>query len=250
MNPIPDRTAWLQGDDARCQHPPTPVPRAWRMVLLGPPGVGKGTQAGLLSYALGACPLSTGDLLRAAHATPAPAGSAMAEAQACLCRGQLVPEETMFALLAARQRCLRCCGGFILDGFPRTLAQAVELDALLAHESLRLDAVLHYEMPAELLVSRLSGRRVCPACHTTYHLTHRPPHTIGRCDHCQTALAPRPDDTLDALRRQLEAYQETIEPVLALYRGRGQLLTLDARGEASGVLAHTLAQLTSLAPGR
>lgn len=249
MNPTHDRTAWLQGGDARCVQPPTRVQRAWRLVLLGPPGSGKGTQASLLGHALGACPLSTGDVFRAARTTPAPAGSAMAEAQACLCRGQLVADETMFTLLAERSRCLKCCGGFLLDGFPRTLAQAVELDSLLAQHSVRLDAVINYTLPAELLVSRLSGRRVCPTCHATYHVTHRPPREIARCDHCQDALVIRPDDHLDAIRSRLAVYAAEMEPVLALYRGRGCLLTIDAAGDAPAVLARTLDALAPIALG-
>lgn len=250
MNPTPDRTAWLQGGDAYCSHPPQPLPRAWRLVLLGPPGCGKGTQAALLAHSLGACTLSTGDILRAARSSPAPVGSAMAEAQACLNHGRLVPDSTMVELLAARRHCLRCHGGFLLDGYPRSLGQALELDDLLAQESLRLDAVIHYEVANEVLVSRLSGRRSCPACHATYHVTHRPPHTRDRCDHCLIDLVTRADDHLDAIRNRLVAYRDGIDPILALYRQRNQLLTVNAEGDAGDILAHTLDALAPLVLGR
>src|SRR3954468_19041306 len=127
MTPTRDRAAWLLGGEAHCNLPPTDVKRAWRLVLLGPPGVGKGTQAEYLTRALGCCQLSTGDVFRAARNQPVPAGSAMAAAQACMHCGKLVPDETVLALVHERGRCLHCTGGFLLDGFPRTVAQAQAL---------------------------------------------------------------------------------------------------------------------------
>src|SRR6266568_751892 len=143
-----DRTAWLRGAAARCRVPAKPQKLPRRLVLLGAPGVGKGTQAELLSANLGACHLSTGDIFRAAKSlNKCERTSALTEALEHMRRGELVPDTTVLALVAERVGCLRCQGGFLLDGFPRTVAQATALEKLLAGEKLKLDAVLSYELP-------------------------------------------------------------------------------------------------------
>jgi adenylate kinase len=246
MTPVHDKTAWLQGGDAVCLQPPTVVQRTWRLVLLGPPGVGKGTQAELLSRALGACALSTGDVFRAARGRVVSPGSPMAEAQDYMERGELVPDETVLALISERGRCLHCGGGFMLDGFPRTRPQAQAIDALLARENLQLDAVISYELPAAEIIARLTGRRVCPQCKAVFHVTSRPPATAGVCDQCGGKLVQRPDDRPDAVRVRLEAYAADTIPLAAHYRAQGLLVPIDASGRPEEIFAHTLDALAAL----
>jgi adenylate kinase len=143
-----DRTAWIKGGTAQCVVRPKKPPRAYRLVLLGPPGVGKGTQAELLSDSLGACPLSTGDVFRAAKKLEAfEISPGMATALEHMRKGELVPDETVLNLVRERVKCLRCYGGFLLDGFPRTVPQAEALDQILRGQGVKLDAVLSYELP-------------------------------------------------------------------------------------------------------
>src|SRR5215467_13730467 len=190
-----DRKTWLTGGSARCNVPAEPRTTPRRLVLLGAPGVGKGTQAELLGQHLGACHLSTGDIFRAAkidgseHST-----SAMKRALECMKRGDLVSDETVLAIVAERSNCLRCGGGFLLDGFPRTVAQAEALDKLLASQHARLDGVLSYELPLKSIVARLSGRRTCLKCKAVFHLDALPPAKAGLCDHCGSPLYLREDD--------------------------------------------------------
>lgn len=246
MTPTHDRTAWLQGGDAVCLQPPTLVHRTWRLVLLGPPGVGKGTQAELLSRALGACSLSTGEVFRAARGRAMPPGSPMAEAQEYMERGDLVPDSTVLALISERGRCLHCSGGFMLDGFPRTLPQALAIDDLLDREHVQLDAVISYELPADEIISRLTGRRVCPQCKSVFHLTGRPPRVGGICDQCGGALVQRPDDRPEAVAVRLAAYQADTVPLTEHYRARGLLVPINATGRPEEIFARTLDALASL----
>jgi adenylate kinase len=147
MTPGRERTAWLQGGGTDCLPRPPVVHRAWRLVLLGPPGPGRESQALLLARALGACVLSVRDVFCAAQDRPAAPGSAVARAQRCLREGDLVSDDTRLALLRERAGCIRCCGGFVLDGFPRTLREAEAIEELLAGEFLQLDAVISYAAP-------------------------------------------------------------------------------------------------------
>ena len=245
MTSLRDRTAWLEGGQAVCLQPPPEVRRTWRLVLLGSPGVGKGTQAEFLSRALGACPLSTGDVFRAAKGRAAPPGSAMAEAQKCMAHGDLVSDETVLALVRERDRCLHCKGGFMLDGFPRTVTQAVALDALLEAQRVRLDAAINYELPTSQVISRISGRRVCPGCKAVYHVTTRPPVRAGLCDHCGTKLVQRPDDTAESVAVRLEAYHAVTTPVADYYRAQGILVSIPANDEPAKIFAHTLDALAT-----
>ncbi|MSU23652.1 MAG: nucleoside monophosphate kinase [Opitutus sp.] len=246
MTPIRDRTAWLQGGDAVCLQPPLEVKRSWRLVLLGPPGAGKGTLASLLFNALGACPLSTGDVFRAAKCHCAAPGTAMATAQAQMTRGELVTDETVLHLLRERTRCLHCRGGFMLDGFPRTLAQARALDALLSEENVLLDALLNLEMPDDKLLARLSGRRVCPSCKAVFHVATQKPRVMGLCDQCGDGLVQRPDDLPASIRVRLEAYHSATMPVADYYRKKGLLVSVAAEGAPVDNLAHALDGLAAL----
>lgn len=246
MTPTRDRTAWLQGGDAVCLQPPPAVHRTWRLVLLGPPGVGKGTQAELLSRALGACPLSTGDVFRAAKGREFEPGSAMARAHASMQRGELVSDDIVLSLISERCRCLHCNGGFMLDGFPRTAPQAQAIDALLAREQLALDAVVSYELPTPEIVARLTGRRICPACKAVFHVTSRPPAVEGVCDHCGGKLEQRADDRPEAVQVRLAAYAADTTPLAAHYRAKGLLIPISATGQPEEIFARTLDALAVL----
>ena len=193
-----DRKAWLAGGSAQCNLPPHKNKTPLRLVLLGAPGVGKGTQAEMLCDNLGTCHLSTGDIFRAAKALePCQLTPALTAALEYMRRGDLVPDETVLAMVTERVRCLHCEGGFLLDGFPRTVAQAEALDNLLETENLQLNAVLSYDLPIEQVVARLSGRRTCADCKAVFHIAARPPRTPEVCDHCNGKLYQREDDRLD-----------------------------------------------------
>lgn len=239
-----NRAAWLKGGQARCSVPPRASARPWRLVLLGAPGVGKGTQAELLHQRLGACPLSTGDVFRTARALdPCERTPALNEALEFMRRGELVPDATVLTMVRERRDCLRCRGGFLLDGFPRTVAQAEALDQLLTEEQVRLDAVLSYELELEKIVTRLSGRRTCAQCKAVFHVTTRPPRVAGICDHCGGPLVLREDDRPEAVRVRLAAYEQSTAPLARYYRQRGLLVPIAAEGEPEAIFAQTVAAL-------
>jgi adenylate kinase len=236
-----DRKAWIRGETVQCELPPKRNAQPHRMVLLGAPGVGKGTQAELLCAHLGACQLSTGDIFRAAKALdPSERTPALTAALEYMRRGDLVPDETVLALVAERMGCLRCEGGFLLDGFPRTVAQAEALEMLLAGEKLKLDAVLSYELPLENVVSRLSGRRTCPNCKAVFHVEARPPKVAGVCDHCGGKLYQREDDRPESIRVRMEAYERSTAPLADFYRRRNLLLSIPAEGTPEEIFQRTL----------
>jgi adenylate kinase len=160
-----DRAAWLQGPSAQCSPLPSETQTPWRLILLGAPGVGKGTQAELLHHRLGACHLSTGDVFRgAAGRNTCEQSPAMKVALEFMRRGELVPDSTVWGMVKERCGCIRCQGGFILDGFPRTIAQADALKSLMEQEKIPLDAVIDYELPCTEIIARISGRRTCKNC--------------------------------------------------------------------------------------
>jgi adenylate kinase len=211
------------------------------VVLLGAPGVGKGTQAELLGARLGACPLSMGDVIRQGRLsiTRTPA---MTRAMEHMERGELVPDPTVLALLGERHGCLRCPAGlgFILDGFPRTVVQAQELQRMLHARQVMLDVVVDYQLPIATIVDRLAGRRVCPSCRAVYQLLSHPPRTPGHCDRCATALEQRSDDQPGAIRTRMAAYQDSTGPLLDFYDRLGLLVTIPAHGSPEEILARTL----------
>jgi adenylate kinase len=220
-----------------------PHDRPYRLVLLGPPGVGKGTQAELLTQALGTCHLSTGDVFRAAQCgtEPTPALKAALEAMR---RGELVSDAVVVSLVRERSRCLRCRGGFLLDGFPRTVIQAEALDALLVDQGVALDAVLSYELPLEEVVSRLSGRRTCPGCKAVYHVVARPPRAEGICDQCASELVQREDDRPESIRVRMHTYEESTRPLTEYYGRTGKLVSIRASGTPEEILKRSLQALT------
>lgn len=237
----PDRQAWLGGGDDRCNNPPDPPPgQPWRLVLLGAPGVGKGTQAEILCSRLSTCHLSTGDILRAAQCDgKATHTQALEGALVSMRQGALVSDEVMLQIVSERGRCLRCCGGFVLDGFPRTLAQAEALEALLAREGVALDAVFNYELPSEEIVERLGGRVVCRECKAVYHETRQPPQRPGLCDKCGNPLFRREDDRPEAIRTRLKAYDEANKPVVDWYTSKGLLINVPAHGTPEEIYVRT-----------
>jgi adenylate kinase len=204
--------------------------------------VGKGTQAELLCKTLGACHLSTGDIFRAAQCQtePSPALKAALEAMR---RGDLVPDDVVVALVRERAGCLRCRGGFLLDGFPRTAAQADALDAMLAEQGLGLDAVVSYELPLEEVVARLGGRRTCPGCKAVYHLAARPPRAQGTCDQCGGPLVQRDDDRPHAIRVRMRAYEQCTRPLADYYQRSGKLVSVRASGTPEEILGRTTQSL-------
>ena len=242
-----DRAAWLKGDDAHCAVPPRGQERPFRFVLLGAPGVGKGTQAELICERLGTCHLSTGDIFRAARSlTHDERTPALEEALDYMHRGELVPDLTVLNLVAERVRCLRCPGGFLLDGFPRTVAQAEALGDLLDEQKIRLTAVLNYELPLAKVVSRLSGRRTCPGCKAVFHVSARPPRVAGVCDHCGGSLFQRDDDRPDSIRTRMEVYETSTTPLIDYYAQRDALVTISAEGTPEEIYQRTLAGLNGI----
>ncbi len=237
---VGERAAWLLGGTGRCASLPVPQKEPRRLVLLGAPGVGKGTQAELLHQWSGACHLSTGDIFRAAKGLPPGERTpAIESALGFMARGELVPDETVVAMLCERVRCLRCVGGFLLDGFPRTVAQAEAFERLLKAEDLPLTAVIDYELPIDQIVERLAGRRVCAACKGISHVTDKLP-SPGICPHCGGKLYQREDDRPEAVRVRMEAYQRSTKPLIEYYCQRGLLLTVSAEGTPAEILRRTV----------
>jgi len=236
------RAAWLR-PSARCLARPQARGSVWRLVLLGAPGVGKGTQAGLLSERLGTCHLSTGDVFRAARSSAKPPSPAMAAALDCMRQGKLVPDQTVWEMVRERIGCLRCLGGFVLDGFPRTLAQADSLRQLMDKECLELDAVVNYVLPLSEIIKRLSGRRACAVCNAVFHLTNQPPKQDGVCDHCGGRLYQRDDDRSGSIAVRLQAYERSTEPLIQFYRNLGRLTVILASGSPEEIFARTVTAL-------
>jgi adenylate kinase len=241
MQIVRDRKAWLAGPATRCNFPPEQLARPLRLVLLGAPGVGKGTQAEFLSNNVGACHLSTGDIFRAAKAMDACQRTpALTAALQYMRRGELVPDDTVLALITERIGCLKCEGGFLLDGFPRTVAQAEALERLLKKHRLQLDAVISYDLPIERIVSRLSGRRTCPQCKAVFHVDALPPKVEGICDHCCAKLYQREDDRPESVRVRMQAYEKSTAPLVDFYRARGLLRSVSAEGTPEEICQRTL----------
>ncbi len=241
--PNNSRSAWLQGPSAPCESVPE-KPNAVRLVLLGAPGVGKGTQAELLTQRLGACHLSTGDVFRAAGKTPeCEQTPAMKAALEYMRRGELVPDSTVWEMVRERSACLHCGGGFILDGFPRTLGQAESLEGLMQREGLALTAVVNYDLAASEIVARLGGRRTCEKCKAVYHVTERPPKAAGICDRCGGKLFQREDDRPESVKVRLETYERSTAPLIQFYEGIGLLVSVQAKGTPEAIYERTLEAL-------
>lgn len=244
MEQKPDRSAWLKGPSAQCNPSPATSERPYRLVLLGAPGVGKGTQAQLIADRLGACHLSTGDVFRAAKCLGNDELSpAMQQALDFMKRGELVPDSTVLSMIEERVACLRCNGGFLLDGFPRTVPQAEALQDILQKEDLPLNGVINYELPIDEIVSRLSGRRTCSGCKAVFHVTTMPPKQEGKCDHCSADLIQREDDRPESVRVRMEAYQTSTAPLTEFYDKLGLLVPVSAAGGPNEIFERTMTTL-------
>lgn len=196
-----------------------------RIILMGPPGGGKGTQARVLQDMFGIVQLSTGDMLRAAVKAGTEVGL---KAKAIMEAGALVPDEVMVGVIKARIAEPDCAGGFILDGFPRTIPQAEALDAMLDDMYMGLDAVIEVRVPDEMIVERITGRYACAKCGAGYHDTFQKPKVAGVCDACgSTEFIRRKDDTADTVATRLLAYHQQTAPLLPYYAERGLLKTID-----------------------
>ena len=207
------------------------------LILLGPPGAGKGTQAKLLVAELGTPHISTGDMFRDHIARDTELGK---QVKAITAGGQLVPDEVTNALVKDRLSRPDVAKGFILDGYPRTVPQAQYLDGLLRSLGRKLDRVVSYEVAEEMVVERISGRRSCPKCGAVYHVSQNPPKKADVCDKEGAALVQRPDDKPENVRVRLAEYGAKTEPLKRYYREQGLLAEVDGVGTTDGILAATL----------
>jgi adenylate kinase len=203
-----------------------------RVVLLGPPGAGKGTQAKLLQEEFQACQVSTGDILRKAVAEQSQVGK---EASEYINRGALVPDQVIVKLVAERLKDNDCRKGFILDGFPRTIPQAQSLEEILKKMGLALQRVLLVQLPPGLIIERLAGRRICRGCGAPYHRSFDPPKHEGVCDRCGGELLQRDDDREETVRARLDVYDAQTAPLIDYYRQRGILREIDGVGKVEDI---------------
>ena len=199
-----------------------------KLVLLGAPGAGKGTQAEILSRKLNIPTISTGNILRAAMKNGTPVGL---KAKSYVESGKLVPDDVIIGIVCERLAEPDCANGYILDGMPRTIPQA---EALIAH-GIELDGVLSLEVSDEDIVERMAGRRVCPRCGASYHVRMNPPKQDGICDACGTALIVRPDDAPETVRDRLHVYHEQTEPLKGFYEKLGLLHSVENVGSIEDV---------------
>lgn len=200
-----------------------------RTVILGPPGAGKGTQAAKITAKYSIPHISTGDILRDNIRRKTELGM---RAREYMNKGALVPDELVIEIACARLLEDDCRAGFLLDGFPRTVAQARALDGFLAEHGGRIDKVIDIEAADEVLIPRMTGRRVCPGCGASYHIVSMPPRRTGVCDRCGSELIQRDDDTEAIVRNRLAVYDEQTRPLVDYYSRAGKLFTVDG-GEAS-----------------
>lgn len=211
-----------------------------KLILLGPPGAGKGTQAKMLAECFGIPQISTGEILRAAVKDGTPMGI---KAKAFMDAGGLVPDEVVVGIVRERLQQDDCSSGFILDGFPRTVAQADALEVNLAEMGKELDAVISLGVDTEALVERLTGRRSCQTCGRGYHLRFDPPQVEGLCDACGGALFQRDDDREATIRKRLSVYHDQTAPLVRYYGARGRLTTIDGMQDIGAVQTQILLAL-------
>jgi len=204
-----------------------------KLVFLGPPGVGKGTQAQMISEELGAKHLSTGDMLREAVAGGTSVGL---KAKVFMDKGELVPDEVIIALVRDRITKPDCEKGFILDGFPRTTPQAEALDVMLNECNMLLDGVVSFTVSDKELIRRLGGRRTCPSCGATFHIESKQPKEEGICTNCSGELITRDDDQPEAITRRLQVYEDKTSPLIAYYQNKGLLRSVDASASPDVVM--------------
>ena len=204
------------------------------LMLFGAPGAGKGTQAKFLIEKYNIPQISTGDILRAAIADKTDMGM---EAKKFMDAGQLVPDSTIIGIIKDRLAVADCKNGFILDGFPRTIIQARELESIAKEFGFDIDAVINIDVPSEKLIKRLSGRRTCKDCGTTYHVVFNPPKTEGVCDKCGGELYQRPDESEDAVQVRLDTYEKQTRPLIDYYTMKGELTNVNGDQSMDAVYA-------------
>ncbi|MGX1883499.1 adenylate kinase [Streptomyces sp. NPDC055287] len=212
-----------------------------RIVLVGPPGAGKGTQAAFLAKNLSIPHISTGDLFRANISQGTALGK---QAKAFMDAGNLVPDEVTIGMAKDRMDQKDAVNGFLLDGFPRNVSQAAALDETLKAEGQKLDAVLDLEVPEDEVVKRIAGRRICrnDSSHV-FHVTYSPPRQDGVCDVCDGELYQRGDDTEETVRRRLEVYHSETEPIIDHYKAQGLVVTISALGKVDEVTKRAMEAL-------
>ncbi len=198
------------------------------LILLGPPGSGKGTQAQMMIERYHVPQISTGDILRGAVKEKTPLGI---EAKRYMDQGKLVPDEVVVGIVRDRLKVSDCNSGFILDGFPRTLPQAEALDSTLKEMERGIDHVVNIEMDKDELIKRLTGRRTCRRCGVMYHIIFDPPKKDGICDKCGGDLYQRDDDKEETIKARLQVYEKQTTPLIEYYRKRGALRSIDGMGE-------------------
>lgn len=217
------------------------------IVMLGPPGAGKGTQCDLLAERLALTHVSTGDLLRDAIAHHTPLGK---QAEPLMARGELVSDKIVIAIIEEWFRNPKHQRGAILDGFPRTVPQAQALDEALAKLGRKVDWVIYLRASVEELLQRIAGRYVCGQCGASYHLRSSPPRVPGRCDNCGGKLIQRPDDNIDIARRRMDVYFEQTAPLIDFYRAKRILREINGEQSIDAVLKDELAVLCPTSTGK
>lgn len=195
-----------------------------KIVLLGPPGAGKGTQAKSISNRYSIPHISTGDIFRKNISEGTPLGI---EAKSYMDKGQLVPDEVTINMVKDRLTWEDCKNGYLLDGFPRTVAQAEALQEFLASRNESLDTALSIEVPSEFILERMTGRRVCPSCGASYHVKFNPPAKAGVCDVCGSDIVQRKDDTEETVSERLDVYERQTQPLIDFYNDKNLLSTVD-----------------------
>ena len=213
-----------------------------RLVFLGAPGVGKGTQADRVTARFGWPKISSGDLLREAVRNQTPLGL---EAKKSMAAGKLVPDSVVIGMVRDKLAEPLCRNGFVLDGFPRTVTQAEELNGILTEKDLSLDRVINFRVSRQDVVNRLSGRRSCPKCQSVYHVAFAAPKINGQCDRCGAGLIQRSDDKPETIEARLKVYDEQTAPLIAYYENKQTLSDLDGSGD----MAHVYERLSTLLIG-
>ncbi len=204
------------------------------LILLGAPGVGKGTQGALISKEYGIPQISTGDILRSEVKNETELGK---KAKAYMEKGELVPDDIIIEMMEKRIKEDDCKNGFILDGFPRTVAQAEAFDKMLAKNGLELDKVILIDVPEEEIIDRLTGRRICPNCGAVYHIKNNPPKVDEVCDRCGSKLIQRDDDREDVVKKRLEVYKKSTMPLIDYYTKTSKLVRVDGTGEIEEIFS-------------
>lgn len=211
-----------------------------RLIMLGAPGAGKGTQAARVAAKLNIPHISTGDIFRANIKEGTELGK---KAKSYMDAGGLVPDELVCDLVADRIAKDDCSGGFILDGFPRTIPQAEALDAAVTAMGTKIDYAVDIDVPDEAIVSRMGGRRACVGCGATYHVVYKAPKQEGICDNCGGELILRDDDKPETVQTRLNVYHEQTQPLIDYYSGKGSLVTVDGTQDMDSVFASILEKI-------